>query len=157
MTQRPLLTVDDLWVRFPGRNGPVEAVRGIGFEVGREKVGIVGESGSGKTLTGRAILRLVPRPGQVTARRLEFDGIDLLGISERGIRRVRSRREADDVAGMRQVRPPDRAVRRRPADAVHAERDAGVLVGVDRLPRLVIALVTLAVAVGVDDQRRPSL
>ena len=92
MTQRPLLTVDDLWVRFPGRNGPVEAVRGIGFEVGREKVGIVGESGSGKTLTGRAILRLVPRPGQVTARRLEFDGIDLLGISERGIRRIRGRR-----------------------------------------------------------------
>ena len=88
MTATPLLTVDDLWVRFPGRNGPVEAVRGIGFEVGREKVGIVGESGSGKTLTGRAILRLVPRPGQVTARRLEFDGIDLLGISERGISQI---------------------------------------------------------------------
>ena len=89
MTQRPLLTVDDLWVRFPG---PVDVVRGIGFVVGREKVGIVGESGSGKTLTGRAILRLVPRPGQVTARRLEFDGIDLLGIDERGIRRIRGRR-----------------------------------------------------------------
>ena len=92
MTQRPLLTVDDLWVRFPGRTGPVEAVRGIGFEVGREKLGIVGESGSGKTLTGRAILRLVPRPGQVTARRLEFDGIDLLGIDERAIRQIRGRR-----------------------------------------------------------------
>jgi peptide/nickel transport system ATP-binding protein len=89
VTARPLLTVDNLWVRFPG---PGAVVRGIGFEVGREKLGIVGESGSGKTVTGRAILRLVPRPGQVTARRLEFDGIDLLGIDERAIRQIRGRR-----------------------------------------------------------------
>jgi peptide/nickel transport system ATP-binding protein len=92
VTARPLLAVEDLWVRFPGRAGSVDAVRGIGFEVGREKLGIVGESGSGKTLTGRAILRLVPRPGRVTARRLEFDGIDLLGLDERGMRRIRGRR-----------------------------------------------------------------
>jgi peptide/nickel transport system ATP-binding protein len=92
VTGPPLLAVEDLWVRFPGRAGPIEAVRGIGFEVGREKLGIVGESGSGKTMTGRAILRLVPRPGRVTAKRLAFDGIDLLGIDERGMRRIRGRR-----------------------------------------------------------------
>jgi len=92
VTATPLLTVDDLWVRFPGRAGLVEAVRGIGFEVGRDKLGIVGESGSGKTMTGRAILRLVPRPGRVTARRLEFDGIDLLSIDERSMRQIRGRR-----------------------------------------------------------------
>ena len=93
MTARPpLLAIEDLWVRFPSRTGPVDAVRGVGFEVGREKLGIVGESGSGKTLTGRAILRLVPRPGRVTARRLQFDGIDLLGLDERGMRRIRGRR-----------------------------------------------------------------
>ena len=68
----PILTVEDLWVRFPGRIRTVEAVRGVSFEVGREKLGIVGESGSGKSMTGRAILRLVPHPGQVTARRLEL-------------------------------------------------------------------------------------
>jgi peptide/nickel transport system ATP-binding protein len=92
VTATPLLTVDDLWVRFPGRADLVEAVRGIGFEVGREKLGIVGESGSGKTMTGRAILRLVPRPGRVTARRLEFDGVDLLSIDERSMRQIRGRR-----------------------------------------------------------------
>ena len=92
MSEPALLRVEDLWVRFPGRTGTVEAVRGIGFEVGREKVGIVGESGSGKTVTGRAILRLIPPPGRVTARRLEFDGVDLLGIDERGMRRIRGRR-----------------------------------------------------------------
>ncbi len=59
----PILTVEDLRVRFPGRVAAVEAVRGVSFEVGREKLGIVGESGSGKSMTGRAILRLVPPPG----------------------------------------------------------------------------------------------
>ncbi len=88
----PLLAVEDLWVRFPGRPAAVEAVRGIDFELGREKVGIVGESGSGKTVTGRAVLRLIPPPGQVTARRLAFDGIDLLRMDERGMRGIRGRR-----------------------------------------------------------------
>jgi peptide/nickel transport system ATP-binding protein len=88
----PLLSVEDLWVRFPGRTGVVEAVRGVSFEVGREKVGIVGESGSGKTVTGRAVLRLVPPPGEVQARRLEFDGIDLARVDEKGMRGIRGRR-----------------------------------------------------------------
>jgi len=88
----PLLRVEDLWVRFPGRMGVVEAVRGVGFTVGREKLGIVGESGSGKTVTGRAILRLVLPPGLVTARRLVFDGQDLLALSEAAMRGIRGRR-----------------------------------------------------------------
>ena len=88
----PLLRVEDLWVRFPGRMGVVEAVRGVGFTVGREKLGIVGESGSGKTVTGRAILRLVLPPGLVTARRLVFDGQDLLELNEAAMRGIRGRR-----------------------------------------------------------------
>ncbi len=91
-SERPLLTVENLWVRFSGRTGPVEAVRGIGFAMDREKVGIVGESGSGKSMTGRAILRLVPPPGQVTARRLDFDGVDLTALDGPGMRRIRGRR-----------------------------------------------------------------
>jgi peptide/nickel transport system ATP-binding protein len=92
VTTPPLLQVEDLWVRFPGRTGTVEAVRGISFEMGREKLGIVGESGSGKTVTGRAILGLVSPPGRVTARRLRLDGEDLLGMAEAGLRRIRGRR-----------------------------------------------------------------
>ena len=71
-----MLEVEDLRVTFATRDGPFEAVRGIGFALGRERLGIVGESGSGKSQTGRAILGLTP--GRVTARRLAFDGIDLL-------------------------------------------------------------------------------
>ena len=90
----PILSVEDLWVRFPGRVAMVEAVRGVSFEVGREKLGIVGESGSGKSMTGRAILRLVPPPGRVTARRLAFEGIDLLAASEPAMREIRGHRIA---------------------------------------------------------------
>ena len=81
-------------MRFPGRVATVEAVRGVSFEVGREKLGIVGESGSGKSMTGRAILRLVPHPGQVTARQLTFEGIDLLTASEPAMRDIRGHRIA---------------------------------------------------------------
>ncbi|WP_420348088.1 ABC transporter ATP-binding protein [Pelagibius sp.] len=88
----PLLTVEDLHVDFPTRKGVVQAVRGISFSLGREKLGIVGESGSGKSMTGRSILRLVSAPGEVTARRLEFDGIDLQRASEAQMRDIRGQR-----------------------------------------------------------------
>lgn len=87
-----LLSVENLRVTFPSRQGPVEVVRGISFTLGRERLGIVGESGSGKSMTGRALLGLVPRPGQLTADRLEFDGIDLRGLDETGFRRLRGAR-----------------------------------------------------------------
>jgi peptide/nickel transport system ATP-binding protein len=89
-----MLTVADLRVRFPTRTGIVEAVRGISFNVRIEKVGIVGESGSGKSTVGRAILGLVPRPGIVTAERLEFGGIDLRSADPAVLRSVRGRQIA---------------------------------------------------------------
>jgi len=87
-----LLQITDLRVDFRTPRGTVDAVRGIDLNVGREKLGIVGESGSGKTCTGRAILRLLPDHAKVTARRLAFDGIDLLAADEEAMRRIRGRR-----------------------------------------------------------------
>jgi len=87
-----LLTVEDLHVTFRTPRGSVEAVRGVSFELGRERLGIVGESGSGKSQTGRALLRLLARNGSVRARRMEFDGIDLLKASERRMRDIRGAR-----------------------------------------------------------------
>jgi peptide/nickel transport system ATP-binding protein len=91
-TLPPLLTVENLRVRFPSRTGFTEAVRGVSFTVGREKLGIVGESGSGKSVTGRSLLRLVAPPGEVTADRIDFDGTDLLNASERKMREIRGKR-----------------------------------------------------------------
>lgn len=88
-----LLRVENLKVRFPTAGDDwVEAVRGISFSVGRERVGIVGESGSGKSMTGRSILRLVRPPGEATADRIMFDGVDLQTISERRMRAIRGQR-----------------------------------------------------------------
>jgi peptide/nickel transport system ATP-binding protein len=90
----PLLAVDDLRVSFPTRTGMVEAVRGISFELNRERLGIVGESGSGKSQTGRAIMGLTPPSARVSAARLEFDGIDLHGIAQDERRALRGKRLA---------------------------------------------------------------
>ncbi|RWK49564.1 ABC transporter ATP-binding protein [Mesorhizobium sp.] len=89
-----LLEVDDLRVTFPTRTGRIEAVRGVSFSLGRERLGIVGESGSGKSQTGRAIMGLTPPQAEVTARRLAFDGIDLLAASPRDRRALRGKRIA---------------------------------------------------------------
>ncbi len=64
---KPLLTVEDLRVTFPTRTGAIEAVRGVSFTLGRERLGIVGESGSGKSQTGRAIMGLTPPHAKITA------------------------------------------------------------------------------------------
>lgn len=87
-----LLRVENLRVRFPTDHGEVEVVKGLSFDLGRERLGIVGESGSGKSMTGRALMGLIARPGRVTADRLEFDGIDLRGLPESGFRRLRGAR-----------------------------------------------------------------
>ena len=89
-----MLHVDDLRVSFPTRTGVIEAVRGVTFELGRERLGIVGESGSGKSQTGRAIMGLTPMHAEVTAKRLEFDGIDLLNAAPRVRRGLRGKRIA---------------------------------------------------------------
>ena len=84
-----LIRVENLCVSFPGHNKTVEAVRGLSFSVGRERVGIVGESGSGKSLTGRSILRLIRPPGIMTADKIEFNGIDLMSLTEKQMRDIR--------------------------------------------------------------------
>ncbi|MDD9807106.1 MAG: ABC transporter ATP-binding protein [Gammaproteobacteria bacterium] len=89
-----LLEVRDLRVTFDAATGPVDAVRGVSFALGRERLGIVGESGSGKTMTGLAILKLVRPPGRVAAKRILFDGHDLLAANERQMRALRGRRIA---------------------------------------------------------------
>jgi peptide/nickel transport system ATP-binding protein len=87
-----LLDVENLWVRFPTRQGIFDAVRGVSFTLGRERLGVVGESGSGKSMTGRAILRLIRPPGIVEADQISLEGVDLLKKTEKEMRDVRGKR-----------------------------------------------------------------
>lgn len=89
-----LLSVKNLRVTFDTEAGRVEAVRGVSFDLGRERLGIVGESGSGKTMTGRAVLRLIRPPGKIEADEMTFDGIDLMRASETQMRALRGPRIA---------------------------------------------------------------
>jgi peptide/nickel transport system ATP-binding protein len=89
-----LLSVRNLRVTFDTEAGVVEAVRGVSFSLGRERLGIVGESGSGKTMTGRSVLRLIRPPGRIEADEMRFDGVDLLAASEKEMRALRGPRMA---------------------------------------------------------------
>jgi peptide/nickel transport system ATP-binding protein len=89
MTQ-PLCEIDDLRIGFRGHDGELtEAVRGLSLTLHRgERLGIVGESGSGKSLTGRALLGLLPPDAQSHAKTMKFDGQDLLAMSPRKRRQL---------------------------------------------------------------------
>lgn len=89
-----LLSVKNLRVIFDTEAGRVEAVRGVSFNLDRERLGIVGESGSGKTMTGRSVLRLIRPPGKIEADEMTFDGIDLMKASETQMRALRGPRIA---------------------------------------------------------------
>jgi len=95
--ETPLLSVRDLRVSFQLDEGVVRAVEGTSFDVMPGQVlGIVGESGCGKSVTMKAILQLVDRPGQIDTGEIKFlrsDGaiVDLAKLSPRGatIREIR--------------------------------------------------------------------
>ncbi|MEV4369021.1 ABC transporter ATP-binding protein [Nonomuraea sp. NPDC049637] len=83
-----LLEVTDLQVSFPTSDGVVQAVRGLSFTVDRgETLAIVGESGSGKTVSTQAILGLTP-DADISGTAL-FEGVDLLGLDNEQLRRIR--------------------------------------------------------------------
>jgi peptide/nickel transport system ATP-binding protein len=87
------LEVRGLTTRFMTRRGAVQAVNGVSFDVPAQRiVGLVGESGCGKSATIRSILGLVPPPGQVVAGEARLDGVDLLSLPGRELRRIRGTR-----------------------------------------------------------------
>jgi peptide/nickel transport system ATP-binding protein len=89
-----LLEVQDLSVTFLTRDGPVTAVDRVSFAVEKgEIMGLVGESGSGKTVSCRAMLRLLPawQKKRITGR-ASFDGSDLIGLSDEGLRQLHGSR-----------------------------------------------------------------
>ena len=92
----PLLEVSELAVGFDTDEGPVQAVNQISFTLAEgEALAIVGESGSGKSVTALSIMGLVPRPpGRIDGGSIRFRGSELLGASERELRRVRGRHVA---------------------------------------------------------------
>jgi peptide/nickel transport system ATP-binding protein len=86
------IQISNLKVKFASPAGEVEAVKGVSFRLGQEKLGIVGESGSGKSLTARSILKLLPSQARMSADELTFDGIDIQQADETQMRQIRGKR-----------------------------------------------------------------
>ena len=88
-----LLEVSDLAVSFVTRNGVNRAVDGISFTVESGQItAIIGESGSGKSVSCYSMLGLIPMPpGRIDSGVANFDGQDLLAMSEAELRRIRGR------------------------------------------------------------------
>jgi oligopeptide/dipeptide ABC transporter ATP-binding protein len=90
MDDAPLLRVRDLVTSFRTDSGVLRAVDGVSFDVPRATtVAVVGESGCGKSVTALSVLRLVGAPGRIESGMVEFEGRDLLKLSERAMRDVR--------------------------------------------------------------------
>src|SRR5438034_7326176 len=84
-----LLEIEDLHVEFPSAGAVMHAVEGVSLTLDEGDVlGIVGESGSGKSITMLALMGLVPYPGRVRAKKIEFGGRDLLTISDHDRRKL---------------------------------------------------------------------
>jgi len=87
-----LLEVKGLKAHFFMRRGVVRAVDDISFSIDRgETLGLVGESGCGKSTTALALLGLIRPPGRIVGGSITFDGVDLVSLSEREMRKYRGK------------------------------------------------------------------
>jgi peptide/nickel transport system ATP-binding protein len=95
MSGDTILKVSDLRVEFAGRRSSTAAVRDVSFSLGTGKtLALVGESGSGKSVTSLAIMGLLPRAGRIAKGTVRYRGrdgeaVDLAGLSETAMRRMR--------------------------------------------------------------------
>jgi oligopeptide transport system ATP-binding protein len=92
----PLLDVKNLKTQFFTQDGVVRAVDDVTFHImPGETLGVVGESGSGKSITAMSIMRLIPTPpGRIVNGSVNFEGDDVLAMSDEEMRSVRGNKIA---------------------------------------------------------------
>ena len=115
----PLLVVDDLRTYFSLESGTVKAVDGVSFTLQYgEALGIAGESGCGKTTTALSLVRLLPGNARIVDGSVKLFGIDLVGKSEKGLRRYRWREISIVFQGAMNALNPVRRVRDQIAEPI---------------------------------------
>ena len=88
----PLLEVRDLTVEFPTRRGTLRALDRVSFAIEPgEVLGVVGESGAGKSLTGAAIIGLLPAPGRIAGGAILLENRRIDRLPEAQMQRIRGK------------------------------------------------------------------
>lgn len=86
---RPVLQIQDLSVSYTTAGIEIPVLRNIVLEIDQSQIyGLVGESGSGKTTLGAAVMRYLPKEGQVTGGRVQLGSVDLLSLPKKELREI---------------------------------------------------------------------
>lgn len=92
MSNEKVLEVKNLKTVFKSRGQEVQAVRGVGFSVGKgEIMGLVGESGSGKSVTMKAVIGILPENATISSDSLKLNGKELTELSKNEYRKLRGK------------------------------------------------------------------
>ncbi|MFN3449340.1 MAG: dipeptide ABC transporter ATP-binding protein [Roseococcus sp.] len=137
----PLLSVENLHVRFATRHGEVHALRGVSLHLAPgETLGVVGESGSGKSVTAYAITHLLDRAGRIAEGRIRFAGRDITRAGRHELRELRGAAISMVFQNPRAALNPIRRVGEQIADALRAHTDLTRRVARDRALELLEAV-----------------
>ena len=89
---KPLVSINNLSIRFNTSAGIVSAVEKISFSIRKKEIfALVGESGCGKSTTAYALMRLISEPGEITGGNIIFQGQDLLSLSHKEMINIRGK------------------------------------------------------------------
>ena len=108
--KKPLLSVRDLVVEYGSGEDVTHAVNRVSFSLARgEVLGLVGETGAGKTTLAKSLVRLLPKPAaSIRGGEIEFDGRDILKMSDAELQHLRGARIsvvfADPVSALNPTR-----------------------------------------------------
>ena len=88
----PVLHAEDLNVRFYTKEGVVNAVNGVSFDLYQESIlCLVGESGAGKSTIALTLLGLLPRAAREISGAVQFGGQDIMSLDQASLRRIRGK------------------------------------------------------------------
>ncbi|MBW2016121.1 MAG: ABC transporter ATP-binding protein [Deltaproteobacteria bacterium] len=123
---RPVVSVRGLTVGYRTRDGLVEAVRDVSFDIHpKETLGLVGESGCGKSTVAFALVNALGPNGQIGSGRILFDGQDLVGKSQQQLRALRGDRIAMVFQDPMQALNPSLRIGRQLIEVLTSHRPIG--------------------------------
>jgi len=92
-TEKDLVSINNLSVRFNTSAGIVSAVEKVNFSIRKKEIfALVGESGCGKSTTAYALMRLISEPGEITGGNIIFQDQDLLSLSRKEMFNIRGKK-----------------------------------------------------------------